>query len=151
MSEKVAVIGLGYVGLPVALAFARRFPGTIGFALAAGTGDGGRMLNIAVFGATISYALMSLSHIVLRRREPGLERPYRTPGGILTSSVALVLACSALVATFLVDVTAALIALGVYAVAAAYFGFYSRKHLVAKAPEEEFAALAAAEAELARD
>ncbi|ULR49440.1 ethanolamine permease [Streptomyces deccanensis] len=126
-------------------------PGTIGFALAAASGDGGRMLNIAVFGATISYALMSLSHIVLRRREPGLERPYRTPGGVLTSSVALVLACSALVATFLVDVTAALIALGVYAVAAAYFGFYSRKHLVAKAPEEEFAALAAAEAELARD
>ncbi|MEH0481896.1 ethanolamine permease [Streptomyces scabiei] len=112
---------------------------------------GGRMLNIAVFGATISYALMSLSHIVLRRREPELERPYRTPGGVLTSSVALVLACSALVATFLVDVTAAIIALVVYAVAAAYFGLYSRKHLVAKAPEEEFAALAAAEAELARD
>jgi UDP-N-acetyl-D-glucosamine/UDP-N-acetyl-D-galactosamine dehydrogenase len=31
MSERVAVIGLGYVGLPVALAFARKFPGTIGF------------------------------------------------------------------------------------------------------------------------
>ena len=126
-------------------------PGAIGFSLAAATGDGARMLNIAVFGATISYALMSLSHIVLRRREPGLERPYRTPGGVLTSSVALVLACAALVATFLVDVTAALIALLVYVVAVAYFGFYSRKHLVAKAPEEEFAALAAAEAELERN
>ncbi|MFF1261264.1 MULTISPECIES: ethanolamine permease [unclassified Streptomyces] len=126
-------------------------PGAIGFALAAATGDGARMLNVAVFGATISYALMSLSHIVLRRREPGLERPYRTPGGVLTSSVALVLACAALVATFLVDVTAALIALGVYAVAVGYFGAYSRRHLVARAPEEEFAALAAAEAELERD
>ena len=31
MSERIAVIGLGYVGLPVALAFARQFPGTIGF------------------------------------------------------------------------------------------------------------------------
>jgi UDP-N-acetyl-D-galactosamine dehydrogenase len=31
MDEKVAVVGLGYVGLPVALAFARHFPGTIGF------------------------------------------------------------------------------------------------------------------------
>jgi UDP-N-acetyl-D-galactosamine dehydrogenase len=31
MSEKIAVIGLGYVGLPVALAFARKFPGTVGF------------------------------------------------------------------------------------------------------------------------
>ena len=29
--EKIAVIGLGYVGLPVALAFARKFPGTLGF------------------------------------------------------------------------------------------------------------------------
>ncbi len=31
MDERVGVVGLGYVGLPVALAFARRFPGTIGF------------------------------------------------------------------------------------------------------------------------
>ncbi len=29
--ERVAVIGLGYVGLPVALAFARTLPGTVGF------------------------------------------------------------------------------------------------------------------------
>ncbi|MFC8763462.1 ethanolamine permease [Streptomyces sp. NPDC057193] len=126
-------------------------PGAIGFALAAGTGDGARMLNIAVFGATISYALMALSHIVLRRREPGLHRPYRTPGGTVTSSVAFVLALAALVATFLVDRTAAFMALGVYVVALAYFAFYSRHHLVARAPEEEFAALAEAEADLARD
>ena len=31
MSERVAVIGLGYVGLPVALAFARKFENTVGF------------------------------------------------------------------------------------------------------------------------
>jgi UDP-N-acetyl-D-galactosamine dehydrogenase len=30
-SLRIGVIGLGYVGLPVALAFARKFPGTIGF------------------------------------------------------------------------------------------------------------------------
>ena len=30
-AERVAVIGLGYVGLPVALAFARAFPGAVGF------------------------------------------------------------------------------------------------------------------------
>ncbi|QDY75955.1 ethanolamine permease [Streptomyces qinzhouensis] len=126
-------------------------PGAIGFALAASTGNGGRMLNIAVFGATISYALMALSHIVLRRREPCLHRPYRTPGGTVTSSVAFVLALSALVATFLVDKAAAVTALVVYGVALAYFALYSRHHLVAKAPEEEFAALAEAEAELDRD
>jgi len=31
MNERIAVIGLGYVGLPVALAFARKFPDVIGF------------------------------------------------------------------------------------------------------------------------
>jgi len=31
MQERIAVIGLGYVGLPVALAFARKYPGAIGF------------------------------------------------------------------------------------------------------------------------
>ena len=29
--RRIAVVGLGYVGLPVVVAFARRFPGTIGF------------------------------------------------------------------------------------------------------------------------
>jgi len=33
MKEKIAVIGLGYVGLPVAMAFARKFPGTVGYDL----------------------------------------------------------------------------------------------------------------------
>lgn len=31
MQIKIAVIGLGYVGLPVAVAFAQKYPGTIGF------------------------------------------------------------------------------------------------------------------------
>lgn len=31
MSEQIAVIGLGYVGLPVAVAFAKKYPDTIGF------------------------------------------------------------------------------------------------------------------------
>ncbi len=31
MKERIGVIGLGYVGLPVALAFARKFPDTVGY------------------------------------------------------------------------------------------------------------------------
>ncbi|WP_068928886.1 ethanolamine permease [Planobispora rosea] len=123
-------------------------PGTVGFLLAAFTQAGDLMIQIAVFGATVSYVLMMVSHIVLRRREPDMERPYRTPGGVVTTGVALVLALAAVVATFLVDVTAALITAGVFVVALAYFWFYSRHRLVADAPEEEFEAITRAESEL---
>jgi len=115
-------------------------PGVIGFALAALTRDGARLINIAVFGAALSYVLMMVSHIVLRIREPGLERPYRTPGGVVTTGVALVLAVAAVVATFVVDELAAGVTAGILAVALAHFWFHSRRHLVAAAPEERFAA-----------
>lgn len=123
-------------------------PGVIGFLLAL-TGNGATLINIAVFGATVSYVLMMLSHIVLRRMEPDLERPYRTPGGVATSGVALVLAILAVIATFIVDRNAAFITLGVYVLFLLYFGLYSRHHLVAQAPEEEFATIERAESELA--
>ena len=84
----------------------------IGFMLAAITEDGAKMINIAVFGATVSYVLMTLSHIVLRRKEPDLERPYRTPGGVFTTGVAFVLAIAAVIATFFVDEEAAGITAG---------------------------------------
>ena len=122
-------------------------PGLIGFALSL-TGQGAMLLNMAVFGAAVSYVLMMISHIVLRVREPGMPRPYRTPGGVVTTGFALVVAVFAVVATFLVDSTAALWCLGVFAAFMAYFGLYSRRHLVAHSPDEEFAALAAAESEL---
>jgi ethanolamine permease len=124
-------------------------PGIVGFLLAAITEDGARMIQIAVFGATVSYVLMLLSHIILRTKEPDLERPYRTPGGVVTSGIALVLAVAAVIAVFFVDETAALITLAVYLLATLYFALYSRHHLVAQAPEEEFAAIAQAESELA--
>jgi UDP-N-acetyl-D-galactosamine dehydrogenase len=59
MSEKIGVIGLGYVGLPVAMAFAENFAGTVGFdidarkitALRAG-GDVTAQFNAAQLAAT---------------------------------------------------------------------------------------------------
>ncbi|MDP8948871.1 MAG: ethanolamine permease [Actinomycetota bacterium] len=122
-------------------------PGVIGFLLSL-TGQGDLLILIAVFGATISYVLMMLSHIILRYKEPDLERPYKTPGGVLTSGTALVLGIAALVAGFLVDIRVLIGAAIVYALFIAYFGLYSRHHLVAQAPEEEFEAIERAEAEL---
>jgi len=111
-------------------------PGIIGFILSL-TGEGDLLILVAVFGATVSYVMMMASHISLRISEPQLERPYRTPGGILTSSVALVLACAAVVAGFLVDPRVLVGAAIVYAIFVAYFAVYSRHHLVAAAPGEE--------------
>jgi ethanolamine permease len=123
-------------------------PGTIGFLLAGIFQDGALMINIAVFGATVSYVLLNLSHIMLRRREPDLERPYRTPGGTATTGTALVLSVIAVIATFFVDEKAAGITALVFVAALAYFWFYSRHHLVHQAPEEEFAAIEESESHL---
>lgn len=122
-------------------------PGLIGFALSL-TGQGDLLILVAVFGATISYVLMMAAHITLRIRRPKMERPYRTPGGIFTSGLALILACIAVVAGFLVDPRVVIGAAIIYGVLIAYFAFYSRHHLVAGTPEEEFAAIQAAEAAL---
>jgi ethanolamine permease len=122
-------------------------PGVIGFLLSL-TGKGALLLNMAVFGAALSYVLMMVSHIVLRWREPEMRRPYRTPGGAITTGFALVVAVLAVIATFLVDSVAALSCLGVFAAFMGYFGLYSRHRLVANSPDEEFAMLAKAESEL---
>ncbi|WP_224401754.1 ethanolamine permease [Pseudonocardia sp. ICBG1034] len=122
-------------------------PGAIGFLLSL-TGQGAVLLNMAVFGAALSYVLMMVSHIVLRRTAPEMPRPYRTPGGVVTTGFALAVAVLAVIATFLVDPVAAGATLGAFALFMLYFALYSRHHLVAAAPDEEFAALAQAEAEL---
>lgn len=116
----------------------------IGFGLSL-TGQGDLLILVAVFGATISYVLMMAAHITLRIRRPDMQRPYRTPGGILTSGVALALACVAVVAGFLVDPRVVVGAVAIYAVLIGYFALYSRHHLVSGTPEEEFAAIQAAE------
>jgi ethanolamine permease len=111
-------------------------PGIIGFLLSL-SGQGDLLILVAVFGATVSYVMMMAAHIALRINEPHLKREYRTPGGVVTSSIALVLACTAVVAGFLVDPRVLIGVAIVYAIFVAYFGIYSRHHLVAAAPGEE--------------
>jgi ethanolamine permease len=122
-------------------------PGIIGFLLSL-TGEGDLLILMAVFGATISYVLMMLSHIKLRLSRSDLKRPYKTPGGIITSSIALVLAAIAVVAGLMVDPKVWFMAAAIYVAFIAYFMLYSRHHLVSGTPEEEFAQLKAAEEEL---
>lgn len=122
--------------------------GAIAFALAAIVQNGDILLNMAVFAACVSYAMMNLSHIILRKKEPDMERGFKTPGGIVLTSISFALSLVAIVSTFVVDAFAAGCTLAVLAALMVYFFAYSRKHLVGNAPEKEFAALKAAEAEL---
>lgn len=115
-------------------------PGVIGFILSL-TGEGDLLILMAVFGATISYVLMMLSHIKLRISRPELPRPYKTPGGMITSSIALVLACIAVVAGLMVDPKVWFMAALIYAVFIVYYLVYSRHHLIAGTPEQEFASI----------
>ncbi len=53
---------------------------------------GGTLLNMAVFGAMISYAMQGLSFIVLRNKLPNIQRPYRSPVGVPGAVVTIVVA-----------------------------------------------------------
>ena len=69
--QRALIIG-AVVGL-VCAALIRRFQEN---------GVGAALLNMAVFGAVISYALVMVSYVALRVRRPDLPRPYRSPLGI---------------------------------------------------------------------
>lgn len=125
-------------------------PGILGF-LASLTGEGDLMLAMAVVGATISYALMSLSHILLRVKNPDMPRPYKTPGGIITSSIAFVLSLVALTGVYAFDPRAFNYTIILYVIGALYFFLYSKNHLVAKTADEEFAMLEKAESDLVHE
>jgi ethanolamine permease len=112
---------------------------------------GAALLNMAVFGAVISYTMVMVSFIKLRLTRPDLDRPYRSPLGIPGAVIGTLLSLLALGATLSVaDYRPAVVGVLLFLVAGMlYFALYSRHHLVAQAPEEENALIAAAEQELA--
>ncbi len=107
----------------------------------AGTSQvGAALLYMAVFGAVISYFMQALSFIILRRKMPTIERPYRSPVGEWGALVAGVIALVTLVAIFWNDdYRAGVYGVAIfYVVAVAYFALAGRHRLVLS-PEEEFA------------
>ena len=127
---------------------------TIALMHVVGTGDvapADLLMQVAVFAALVSYVMMMASHLVLRRREPSLRRPYRTPLAPFTPALALVLALFALVGGLLYGVaagTSALATLGVLALGLVYYALVVRRRVAARSADEELALVRAAEAEL---
>jgi len=123
------------------------YPGILGFLLSL-TGEGDLMLSMAVVGATVSYAMMSGSHILLRIKQPNLNRPYKTPGGMVTSGISFVLSLIALTGVYAYDVRAFYFTLVLFVIGMVYYALVGRNNLVASTAEEEFALLSRAEDEL---
>ena len=122
-------------------------PGVLGFLLSL-TGEGDLMLSMAVVGATVSYAMMSGSHILLRIKQPNLNRPYKTPGGVVTSGISFVLSLIALTGVYAYDVRAFYFTFVLFVIGMLYYALIGRNSLVASSAEEEFAMLSRAEDEL---
>jgi ethanolamine permease len=101
---------------------------------------GSTLLNMAVFGAMISYAMQGLSFIVLRNKMPNIVRPYRSPVGVPGAVVTIVVALVTLWYQLQDPVyrVAVYYVAGFYVLGILYFAVYGRNQLILS-PEEEFA------------
>jgi ethanolamine permease len=87
--------------------------------------------------------MQTLSFVLLRRRLPNIQRPYRSPVGEWGALIASGIAAVSLVALFWnADYRPGVVAVAIfYAIALAYFALVGRHKLVLS-PEEEFAVTA---------
>jgi ethanolamine permease len=87
----VSLVAGGVVGLVLCF-LAQQFSVSVGPAL----------LNMAVFGALLSYILVLVSYLRLKADQPHLRRPYVSPLGSAGAAAGIVLAVTCLAATFAV-------------------------------------------------
>ncbi len=134
-TPNIALITGAAIGLAVML--------TVWFTMGgerAGSFIGGVLLNMAVFGAMLSYLLQGLTFIQLRRRFAMIERPFRSPFGVVGAALTVIIALVT-IGFQLADPLYRTGVIGVliwYALAIFYFAAYGRKTLVLS-PEEAFA------------
>jgi len=101
---------------------------------------GSTLLNMAVFGAMISYAMQGLSFILLRKNMPNIVRPYRSPVGVPGAVVTIVVALVTIYYQLQDPVyqKAVMAVAAFYVLGILYFAVYGRNQLILS-PEEEFA------------
>ncbi|BBK42947.1 amino acid ABC transporter permease [Allostella vacuolata] len=132
----VALIAGGVLGFAVAVA---------GDLLPEALGLEALLIAMAVLAAVVSYILQMLAFLQLRRAQPDMARPYRSPFGATGAMTALVIALAAVV-LMLFDSRLLPGFAGCAAVAGAglaYYAFHAR-HRLRHSPEED-AALALGE------
>ena len=106
----------------------------------AGGVAGAIVLNIAVWGAVIAYVMQMLSFVILRRKFPNANRPYKSPWGVPGAVIAGVIAALIFFGFFINPAAQTAIAgiAVIYVIILIGFAVYGRKRLVLS-PEEEYA------------
>lgn len=99
------------------------------------------LLNMAVLGAIISYAMTFISYIVLSVKHPAMKRPYTSPLGVTGAMAGLIisLVTTLLMFTHPVFVTALGLCILLMAICLIYFLTYGKNKVSPEAPEESFA------------
>ncbi|MGS2737625.1 ethanolamine permease [Sinomicrobium sp. M5D2P17] len=93
------------------------------------TGKTGDIITIACFGALGLYIVSMISFFALRRKEPGMERPFRVPLYPLFPATALVIAVIAMIAMSYNYPGLALIFLGIVGLSYVYFLVFLNKKM----------------------
>ena len=91
------------------------------------TGKTGDIITIACFGAITLYIFAMLSVLLLRKKEPALPRPFRTPMYPYFPIIALAIAIVSLIAMTTLNIKLALLFLCILALAYIWFHFFVKQ------------------------
>ncbi len=91
------------------------------------TGKTSDIITIACFGAIVLYIFAMISVLVLRKKEPDLERPFRVPMYPVFPIVALAIALVSLVAMSSLNIKLSLIFFAILALAYIWFHFIVKR------------------------
>jgi ethanolamine permease len=86
-----------------------------------------QIVTISVLGAVTLYVFGMITVLALRRKEPGLERPYRAPGYPVTPIVALVVGLACLVALVWLNIILSLIYFLILGLAYIWYRLFVKK------------------------
>ena len=87
------------------------------------SGKTGDIITIAVFGAIMLYIFAMIAVLVLRKKEPGLERPFRVPMYPYFPIIALAIAVVSMIAMITLNIKLSLIFFAILALAYIWFHF----------------------------
>ena len=96
------------------------------------TGKTDQIITISVFGALTLYILSMITVLVLRKKEPLLERPFKTPMYPYFPIIALVIASVSLIAMISLNIALSLIYFSLLALAYGWFHFFVKPNADAR-------------------